>query len=120
MKPYSSDEGVINYDECEWRMFIPKNGKYRETKEKCKWFWDKDEFKGTKEEKGDILPNGNKKLFFNAFQLNLPFEAIEKIVVPDDENKRIFCQRVITSDFIMGREVTEEDKLQMCSKSVVA
>lgn len=120
MKPYSSDEGVINYDECEWRMFIPENGKYRETKEKCKWFWDKDEFKGTKEEKGDILPNGNKKLFFNAFQLNLPFEAIEKIVVPDDENKRIFCQRVITSDFIMGREVTEEDKLQMCSKLVVA
>ena len=57
MKPYSSDEGVINYDECEWRMFIPENGKYRETKEKCKWFWDKDEFKGTKEEKGDILPH---------------------------------------------------------------
>lgn len=120
MKPYCSDEGVINYDECEWRMFVPENGKYRGTKEKCKWFWDKEEFKGAKEEIGDILPNGNKKLFFNGFQLNLPMEAIEEIVVPDDKNKLFFNHQIFTSDVIMGREVTVKDKLQICSKVVVA
>lgn len=121
MKLYESENGnIINYDECEWRMFIPENGKYRGIKEKCEWFWDKEEFKVKKEEKGEVIALGKKKLFFDGYKLTLPMESIEKIVVPDDKNKRFFMSEIRTSDFIMGREATEKDKSEICSKVVVA
>lgn len=119
MKPYESENGIINYDECEWRMFIPENGKYRGTKVKCKWFWDKDEFRRAKEEIGDILPNGNKKLFFYGYNLTLPLEAIEKIIVPCKKDLDVLVKEIRLIKFLMGTEATQTLKEELIRKTVI-
>lgn len=120
MKPYESDNGVINYDECEWRMYIPEHGIYRGTKEKCKWFWDKEEFKRVKEEKGESLPNGNKKLFFNGCKLSLPVEAIEKIIVPNIYQWNLFKEKMNSTNTLFGNKVDPDTLAFLLNKVVIA
>lgn len=97
MKPYSSNK-IINYNECEWRMFIPENGKPRNNNdEKCKWFWDKEEYLNAK---------GNKKPFFYlGYILQPSAEAISHLVVPQKDDKNKIKADLNQMDVIFGKKV---------------
>ena len=119
MKPYSSDEGVINYDECEWRMFIPENGIYRGEKEKCKWFWEKRDFTRIKNSKGEVIANGNKKLYFDGFKLKLPLKAIERIVVPTKEDSEMLKSEIKSFYHFMEENLTSDNIKYILDKIII-
>ena len=115
MKPYSTDNR-INYDECEWRLFIPDGGRYKGTNEICRWFWNKDEYNKEKEAKGI---GKNKKVFYNGFKLTIPFAAIKYIIVPSQEEACITKERIKSLKKVMGRTSTKENINQLVNKVVV-
>ncbi len=64
------------YDECEWRIVIPENRTINCTK--SRWFWNKKDYLEWK------TINGNS--FLGNVEIDIPSEAINHIVVPNEQS----------------------------------
>ena len=109
MKPYCSDEGVINYDECEWRLVLPENAKINENT-LCKWFWTENEY--------DDWRNGREDKFINDLPLLFSVDDIEYIIVPTKELIPNFIKRLIKLKMICGKVLKEKDRYSLVSKVI--